>query len=425
MKNKKEYIILGMALFAMFFGAGNLIFPPALGAKVGTEWGLSVLGFFITGIGLPMLGVIAFNKVGSLEKFGDKVSTKFSLIYTSILVLALGPLLAIPRTGATTFEMGVQPNFGHISPIISSIIYFSLTLLMVLNPSKIIENIGKILTPIILLMLGVIIIKGIISPMGLPIATSLDKGAFGTGFLEGYQTMDALGSILIGSVVLSALKASGYNNANERKNLVFKAAIVAGLGLALVYGGLLYLGATASSLSAGLGKTQLTMFLATSILGNMGNSVLGLAISAACLTTSSALVMIVGEHFSKVTKFSYKQIVTVTCIFSGVMAIQGVDMIIQLAVPILMILYPMTIILIILNFFQVENKLIFRVSIGVAFFCSLIDLGAEIFHIDLFKEIFNFIPLASSGFIWLIPTISLTIVAYLTARTEKESIFIG
>lgn len=406
MKNRFEFIVLGMALFAMFFGAGNLIFPPSIGFTLGSDWFLGMLGFFATGVGLPMLGVLAFNKIGSLDNFAIKVSKKFNFIYCSFLIIALGPLLAIPRTGATTYEMGIVPIFGNINPLIISFIYFGITLSLVLNPSKIIDMIGKVLTPIILIMLTFIIVKGVSTPIA-PIAPSTTESPFSFGFLGGYQTMDALGSILMGAVIMSSIISKGYKDRKIQKELIVKSSIVAGIGLALVYGGLLYLGATTSSITKEFSNTSLTMFIAASTLGNLGKVALGLCVSAACLTTSVGLVTVVGEYFSKFNKFSYKQIVTATCIFSSLMAVIGVDAIVKIAVPILTLLYPITIILIFLNLLEVKSQNIFRGMIGVAMFFSFIEIGHVFFDISLFSLLFNNLILAKEGFIWLVPSIAI------------------
>lgn len=420
MKMKKESLVLGLALFAMFFGAGNLIFPPSIGASVGDRWYIAVLGFFITGIGLPLLGIMAFNKIGSLNKFAEKISPKFNKIYCSLLILSLGPLLAIPRTGATTFEMGIAPNFPTISPIIVSIIYFSITLIMVINPSKIIDNIGKILTPIILLMLTLIITKGIFFKIGIPIKTELIENAFSFGFLEGYQTMDALASVLMGAVIMSGLKTKGFTDRKVQKTLIIRAGIVASIGLAMVYGGLLYLGATSSSVVSGLEKTDLTMYIADATLGQIGNTILGICVSAACLTTSIGLVTIVGEYFSKITKFSYKTIVILTCIFSGAMSVIGVGAIIKISVPILVILYPITIVLIMLNLFEVKNSIIYKASITIAITTSIIEIGYNTLGIHTFGYIYNLIPFAKDGFIWFLPIILITPIATILENLRKK-----
>ena len=184
-KRKNDAFILGAALFSMFFGAGNLIFPPFLGLLAGQKWNWSMLGFFITGIGLPLLGIIASAKAGGdVDKLGRRVSPLFSKFLGVTVVLAIGPLLAIPRTGATAFEIGVLPNMPTANPVIFAIIYFGITLMLVIKPNSVIDKIGKILTPALLLLLSLIIIKGIFDPMGLPVPGDLAK-LFSDGFISG------------------------------------------------------------------------------------------------------------------------------------------------------------------------------------------------------------------------------------------------
>lgn len=423
MKKKKECLILGLALFAMFFGAGNLIFPPSIGLNVGNKWYIALLGFFITGIGLPLLGIIAFNNVGNLNNFADKISYKFNRIYCSLLILTLGPLLAIPRTGATTFELGIIPNFPMARPVIVIGIYFFLTLIMVLNPSKIIDNIGKFLTPVILLMLSIIIIKGIFFKIGTPIKVELIKNPFSFGFLEGYQTMDALGSILMGAVIVSELKIKGYTDRKTQRWLLVRAAFIAAFGLSIVYGGLLYLGATTSSIVSGMKKTSLIVYITTILLGDIGTKILGICVSAACLTTSIGLTTIVGNYFSTISKFSYKSIVTLTCIFSSIVAISGIESIIKISIPILTILYPTTIILIILNLFKTKKVIIYQISVVITLITSFVDVGYKIFKIDELRFIFNIIPFSNDGFIWLVPVVIIVpVIVFLYPRILKNKI---
>ena len=232
--------------------------------------------------------------------------------------------------------------------------------------------------------------------------------------------MDALASILMGAVVMSTLISKGYTDRKIQKNLIIKASCIAGLGLAVVYGGLLYLGATTSSVVSGLGKTQLTMYIAEATLGNLGNLALGLCVSAACLTTSAGLVTIVGDYFSKFGKFTYRQIVTATCIFSGVMAIAGVDTIVKIAVPILVILYPVTIVLIVLNLLEIKDFKIYRAGAWTAIFFSFIEVGYTIMQIDFLKSIYINMPFADSGFSWLVPT-SLMISIFFLRNPIKQN----
>ncbi|MEG0371090.1 MAG: branched-chain amino acid transport system II carrier protein, partial [Clostridium sp.] len=204
-KSIKDIIIVGFALFAMFFGAGNLIFPPTLGLATGDAWLPGMIGFLVTGIGLPLLGILAASKAGgSLEDVGNKVNGTFSRIFAVAIMLSIGPLFAIPRTAATTFEIGVQPFFGQSSTLmvaIVSIIFFAVTVYFSINPSTVVEKVGKILTPVLLISLLVIIVKGIFSPMGDPISTGIE-GSFGRGFTDGYNTMDALASMVFAGIVI-------------------------------------------------------------------------------------------------------------------------------------------------------------------------------------------------------------------------------
>ena len=179
MNRKKEVLILGFALFAMFFGAGNLIFPPSLGIAMGKDWLLAGIGFLLTGVGLPLLGVLAFTKVGKLEDFSVKISSRFNTLYCTALVIVIGPLFAIPRTGSTTFEMGVLPSFPNTDPfilsVITSVIFFGVTLILVIRESKITDIIGKFLTPIILIILAAIAVLGVTGDIG----TAVDKNVTG------------------------------------------------------------------------------------------------------------------------------------------------------------------------------------------------------------------------------------------------------
>ena len=143
MRNKNDVFIFGLAIFAMFFGAGNLIFPPEIGVTTGGEWIVAAAGFFLTGICLPVCGLVAFSRATDINKFADKVSDKFNTGYFTLLILAIGPMLGIPRTAATAYEMGIAPNLGDLNPLVVSSVYFTIVYLLVMNPSKLMNNKGK------------------------------------------------------------------------------------------------------------------------------------------------------------------------------------------------------------------------------------------------------------------------------------------
>ena len=400
MSRKKDYIIIGLALFSMFFGAGNLIFPPALGLMAGENWILCMLGFFLTGIGMPVLGIVAVAKSGgTVESLGNKVNNVFSKALAVTIILAIGPLIAIPRTGATVYELGVRPIFSNINPLFVSIVYFSITLFFVINQSGIIDKIGKILTPILLFLIGLIVIRGILIPIGVPIDTGADK-VFLTGFQEGYQTMDALASIIFGGIILYSLDEKGYSSLSEKINITIKSGIIAGIGLAFVYGGLLYLGATGSGIySHGTERTTLIVYISENILGGIGKVLLSLVVSVACLTTSIGLTATVGNYFEKLSRgrLSYRLLVVITLVFSTIVSVNGVDNIVRFAGPLLSLVYPSVIVLIIMTLFDnyINNKNIYKGAVYTTFTVSLLDCILD----------FGILPFSNIGFPWLIPAI--------------------
>ncbi|WZL74159.1 branched-chain amino acid transport system II carrier protein [Clostridiaceae bacterium 35-E11] len=410
-QKRKDVFIVGFALFAMFFGAGNLIFPPSLGVMAGKSWPLALIGFLLTGVGMPLLGIISVSKVGStLNDLADKVSPTFSKVLGTIIMLAIGPLLAIPRTGATTFEMGIKPLFPSLSPWIVSIIYFSITLFFVLKPSSIVDRIGKILTPALLVTLFFVIYKGIVSPIGTPIDNGL-ANPFTIGFTEGYQTMDALASIVLAGIVINSLIAKGYQKRQEQIKVTIQAGVIAALGLAAVYGGLMYLGATGSSVfPMDMAKTDLTISITNRILGSVGKISIGIAVSLACLTTAVGLTATVGEFFHHLSKgsFPYKTTVTAITVFSAIVSNFGVNTIVKFSVPLLVTVYPIAILLIVMNLFDqyIPNKAAYTGAVFGALFVSLFDalatLGIEISAVTNIIETF---PLARQGFAWITPAI--------------------
>lgn len=411
MKKFNDILVIGLALFAMFFGAGNLIFPPYIGLLSGDKWFVSLVGFLLTGIGLPLVGIIVMAKNdGDFGKFAGKVGTKFSKILGVVIMLAIGPLLAIPRTGATTYEMGVKPIFPNVSPILAITIFFAISLYFVINPSSVIDKIGKILTPILLLMLSIIIVKGIISPIGTMQSTGIEN-PFSRAFSEGYQTMDALASIVFAGIVIGSVVAKGYKNKNEQIKLTFISALIAAVGLLLVYGGLMYLGATASKLyNQEIAKTTLTIGITERLLGNFGKVALGLAVAFACLTTSVGLTATAGEFFSKLTnnKISYKSVVILVTVFSAVVSNFGVEKIVKIAVPLLVTVYPVVIVLIALNLFDdfIKNKNAYKGAVYLTLFVSLVDgLSAIGVNLSGVQNILLRLPFAKAGFGWLLPAI--------------------
>lgn len=416
MKNKmRDSIVVGFALFSMFFGAGNLIFPPSLGNKLGDQYLLGIIGFVLTGVGLPLLAILACSRGnGTFEGITNKIGTKFTLILTTVLFIAIGPLLAIPRTAATTFEISILPLFPTWSPVIVMAIYFLINLFFVLRRSSIIDTLGKFLTPALIVILTIVIVKGVIDPIGEMVPTGATN-ILSTSLLEGYQTMDALAALLFAGVITSSIVEKGYKG-TEVKSVLLKASAIAVIGLAFVYGGLTFIGAhTVNLVDSGISNTSLLVFIANKILGTFGLVLIGAAIGLACLTTSIGLLTAGSTFFEKVTngKLSYKVNAIVISLISYVIACQGVDKIVKLSVPILNVLYPVAITIIVVTMLNkfITNIVAIRLAVYVSLVCGLL--------FSFFGTALNDLPLASVGFGWVIPTI-LALVIGLFIKPRKE-----
>ena len=408
MYKTKDVLLTGFALFAMLFGAGNLIFPPMLGYETNSSWVPTMLAFTITGVGFPFLGILSVSIVGNgIKDFANRVSPTFSKIFAIISILAIGPMLAIPRTGATAYEITFLHNGMNntIYKYIYLICYFGIVILFSLRASKVIERVGKILTPILLLLLFLIIVKGIFFS-GLSIKTDIYPHAFKRGFLEGYQTMDTIASIAYAGIILNAIKNGRNLTQKQEFSFLIKAGLVAILSLALIYGGFALVGAKMHSVLVTNDKIELLVKTTSYLLGNYGNLVLAICVAGACLTTAIGLVATVGEFFSSITSFKYEKIVIFTVIISFLLSILGVESIIRISVPILVFIYPVMISLIILNLFgkYIKNDYVYK---GVVLFTGIIGLIESLASIGITNtytnSVLEILPFSDYGLTWLFP----------------------
>ncbi|MBU3181079.1 branched-chain amino acid transport system II carrier protein [Clostridium psychrophilum] len=426
MKNStKHSLVIGFALFAMFFGAGNLIFPPFLGKAAGNAFFASIIGFLITGVGLPLTGIIACAKInGTYNKMANRVGRKFSIITSVALILVIGPLFAIPRTAATTFELGVHPLFASVPQNVVVILYFAIALAFVLKPSSIIDNVGKILTPALLLMLAIIIFKGIIDPIG-PIVNTSYKNGFSKALIEGYQTMDVMASVVFAGIIISSVKAKGYKNATDIMKMTIKSALVAVTGLTFVYGGLMYIGTQTSTLfPPNIARTSLVTQLVKLDLGSIGSVILSLCVSLACLTTAIGLLASGAQFFSKLSKniLPYKPTAIILAVVSGLLATNNVDSIVTLAGPVLQILYPIVIVLIIITLLgdKVKSNMVVAITIYTTLLISILDTINGIYANSI--GFIKFIPLASAGFSWILPTLIAFVISSILVKPKEDAI---
>lgn len=408
MQNIKDIMVVGFALFAMFFGAGNLIFPPYLGLVSGSSWLTGFSGFVLADVGLALLAMLAAAKCnGEISKILSRSGKNLSIILGCAIMVCLGPLLAIPRTAATTFEMGIMPLFEGFNPVIFSIIFFALTLLLTIKPSKVVDIIGSFLTPALLIALAVLIISGILKPLGEINSTPMIDNVFVEGINQGYQTMDTLGAVALSTVIISTITSKGYKGEKIKIKLTLQAGIVASVGLCLVYGGLAYLGTTVSKLyGADVVQTSLIVDITSMLLGQPGKIILAIIVGLACLTTSVGLTSATGQYFKKLTngKLKYELVVIVVCIFSAIVSNFGVSTIIQFSAPILTLIYPATVTLIVLTLFgdKINNDNVFKFATYAALIVSMLTVAND-FNISI-PFILN-LPFTSFGFNWIVPVI--------------------
>lgn len=410
--NKKltfsSYFVIGVMLFALFFGAGNLIFPASLGQNAGTNIWPAVLGFLITGTGLPFLGVLAMGFSGSsnLQELASRIHPWYAVIFTSLLYLTIGPFFAAPRTGAVAFDIGISPfvgeDFAKTGLFIFTFIFFAVSLWLSLNPSKIVDRVGKILSPGIIILLAVLLITAMVKPIG-PILSpeeAYTNGAFIKGFMEGYNTMDAIASLVFGIIVINAIRSAGITSKSGILSATLKSGIVAIFFLSVIYVGIAFLGAT-STKEFGLFETggPVLSHASTYYFGTFGSIMLAIIIILACLTTSIGLITACGEYFhTLLPKVSYKMFVIFFSLLSFTIANFGLANIINYSIPILMFLYPLAIVLMLLTFLSPlfgHSRLVY-VSVAAVTFCISI--------IDGFKTFCDLISIPYFG--WMVPIIS-------------------
>lgn len=409
----RDILISGLALFATFFGAGNLIFPPYLGVTTGSGWFDAMCGFLLADPVIPILTVLITAFLGGhAVDLGKRVGPIFSKLLCLVSVICIGPAFAIPRTAATTHEIGVMPFLPNLPIFVTSLIFFIITFLLSYKESNVIDIIGKYITPALLIFLSLIIVKAIISPVGVIVPVEDYGRFFVKGFHEGYQTLDALGAPLFTSVVVSDLIRKGYGKASqkERRFLIIMVGLVCFVFLALVYGSLTYLGAQGSGIfSYHDSRVKILVSLVDSLYGNFGKIALGICVALACLTTSVGLTCAAGDFFKNITngKIKYIHTVLVITIISFAISLIGVDAIIALAGPILTIVYPIIIALVFYMMFEKHiryDMAYIMMTTGVLIISTIETVGEKIGLKYLAESIQN-LPLSQFGFTWFLPSL--------------------
>ena len=425
-RSASDFVFIGLALFAMFFGAGNLIFPPDIGVRSGPDWFIGFLCFFIADAGLAVIGMLSMVKAnGRIENVTGVIGKTPSTILATAVILCIGPGIAIPRTATVTYGLGLAPVFNiaadnkWVLPVFS-VVFFLIVLALTIKPTRVVDIVGKVLTPVLVVALLIMIVIGFVSPKG-----SISDPLPGTqtvqyGILNGYQTMDGMASLFFAIIVISAVYAKGYTSRKDSTSMTIKASVVAGILLFIVYGGLAYLGATTGTLwkslvgipvkSGGVDQAGLVINITNALMGKAGVVILGIVVALACLTTAIGLTSATAEYFHKLSKgkLKYSHMVIAVCVFSAFICNLGLATILKIAVPILLLVYPIVVLLLVVTLFRrfINKQWAYKLAAIAALIVSAITVLGDTF--DSLKESFAFIhklPLDAYGFNWLIPTL--------------------
>lgn len=418
-----DSIVVGFALFAMFFGAGNVVFPPYLGMHAGEQWANGFIFYFIADIGLALVAMFAILHAGGADNITGRIGHAASNVLMCAVILCIGPMVAIPRTAATTLEMSVTPFFSGMSPMVFSIIFFAVILLLSIKQSAVIDIVGKILTPALLIGLLVLIAKGFVSPIGDIVDTGVSASEVTVnGIKSGYQTMDVLAAMAFGIIILSSADEKGYTDSKSAAKMIGIAAALSGVLLMIVYFGLTYLGATASTVfPTDISRANLVIGIVELLLGKAGLIIFAIVVALACITTAVALVSSAASFFAKLAndKISYGVFVVVICVSSAIISNLGLDMIIAIATPVLDIVYPPMLVLILLSWFGDKlHKSVYVSSVAGSLIASVLAT-ASLYGMNV--PVIDSLPLASLGLGWLTPAAVFGLVAYLVSKVKFQN----
>ncbi|WP_137597748.1 branched-chain amino acid transport system II carrier protein [Paucilactobacillus kaifaensis] len=424
----KQYLVVSSMLFGLFFGAGNLIFPIHLGQLSGANWGLATVGFLVTAVVLPLLSVLAVSVTHSqgVYDIGRPLGPAFALAFMVLIHATIGPLFGTPRTATIPFSVGVQPllptSLDHVGLFVFSALFFGAAFLVSFKESNIMSSVGKVLNPLFLVLLFSVFALGFMSPIGSAakqsVTTAYQHASFFNGFLQGYNTMDALAGLAFGVTVVTAVRQLGKTSSKSNAKVTAKAGVIATSMIGLIYVGLIWLGATTLgryklSADGGVAFNQLV----THYLGGVGHTLLATLLTVTCLTTAVGLVAAFAQDFHKhFPKVSYRQWLAFMCLASFLTANFGLDEILLWSTPMLMFLYPFAMALILLS---VCSPLFKRDPVVYAFVVVFTAVPALLDMVAAFPPVVsqsafgkalggfqqNVLPFASLGMDWVVPAV--------------------
>ncbi len=420
-----DILALGFMTFALFVGAGNIIFPPIVGLQAGPNVWMAALGFLVTAVGLPVVTVIALAKVGgAMDALSSPIGKVAGTILAAVCYLSVGPLFATPRTATVSFEVGLAPLTGE-SPLalfLYSLVYFVLVFWISLYPGRLLDTVGRFLAPLKIIALAILGIAAFVLPAGeVGIAEPAYVAApFSQGFINGYLTMDTLGALVFGIVIVNAIRSRGVESPRLITRYAIIAGLIAGVGLALVYISLFRLGSDSHGVAAGAtnGAAVLHAYVQHTF-GTLGSSFLAVLISLACLVTAVGLTCACAEYFSRVLPLSYKTLVILLAAFSLLVSNLGLTKLIQFSIPVLTAIYPPCIALVALSFckdFWHEQGRIVAPVMLVAFLIGAVDAVKGSALGVYLPDALAHLPLSEQGLAWLIPSLITLFIAFVVDR---------
>lgn len=421
---RKNILVLGFMLFSLFFGAGNLIFPPFLGMESGDFFIPAVAGFILTAVLIPFLAVlsVSLSNNGLLE-IGQRVHPLFGLIFTIIIYMSIGALYGIPRASSVAYELGFIQVFhveNNWTLFLFTVIFFGLTYILSVDPRKMIDRIGQILTPVLLIILTILFVKAFTTLQyeSKLAAESFQSSPFISGILEGYYTMDAIAALAFGIVIVNGLKSVGVNNKRNIIRGTAYAGIIASIGLTIVYLSLSWIGRVLPYDSPVENGAEILVLTSEQLFTHGGGILFGLIVLLACLTTCVGLTNACASFFNEIyPKLSYKQYVLIFVIIGLLITNLGLNTILAIATPMLIFIYPMAIVLVLLSLVQQfigESKRMYVYSILVTFVFAVIGvLDALQVNLSTIDSILNIFPLYEDGLGWVFPALIMFIIGYL------------
>ena len=431
--SKRNMVVISFMLFALFFGAGNLIFPPFLGQNAGAHTVPAMIGFLATAVILPVLGVIVVARFDGLDRLGQQVGKRFALVFTVLIYLSIGPGLGIPRAASVPFEMAVAPYLPESANttlwlVVNSLVFFLIAFWLCLNPGKLVDRIGHILTPTLLILLVVLFVAFLFRGE-VNIASAQDayqSAPLLKGFAEGYNTMDTIAALNFGLVIATTLGAFGLNEKRDRMRYTVLAGIFAGAILALVYVMLSYMGMCSSGVYEIQENGAWTLrCIVYQIFGAPGAILLAAIFTLACLTTCVGLINSISQYFSTLFKrVSYRAWVFIITFFSFLVCNLGLNTILSISIPVLNAIYPVSIVLILLGLthglWKLNRFTYPMVIAGTGLVSVIYALDEAKIPLGFVSQLTHKLPLYEMGFGWL--SVSAVMLVFSLLLNRKSAI---